>query len=124
MLNFKLFTILIILKINLTLITSLKCYQCGHYLPIPNNNSAKIYPCERIISEDIKTCKASEKSCLKFISQGYVVRQCAVNCIPDVLYHTHREIHCCSTDACNSTSSFFINHFSWLTSFLIAIFFL
>jgi len=104
------FQALIILLIVNT-VSCLKCYQCGHYLPLRHNNSAKIYPCERISSEDIKVCKSTEKSCLKFISQGYVVRQCSVNCIPDVPHYTHREIHCCYTDACNSASLIVISHF-------------
>lgn len=85
------------------LISSLKCYECGHYLP-RSDGSDRFVPCDHYNSSHLTKCKPHEKSCLRLSNQGLILLQCSANCNPDINRFAEREIHCCDQDGCNGSS--------------------
>lgn len=79
---------------------ALRCYQCGLY----TDGVGSITPCINYTAEKhLKECPASESHCIKYVSEGSTVRDCANECTEKESWGI--KIYCCDTDGCNGSSA-------------------
>ena len=96
---------LLIVSLDYSMVSGLKCYECGHYLP-RSDGADRFVPCEHYNSSHLIDCKPKAKSCLRLSNQGLIVLQCSANCIADINHLAEREIHCCHRDGCNGSVNY------------------
>ncbi|XP_073971415.1 uncharacterized protein [Rhodnius prolixus] len=76
---------------------ALNCYQCGQY----TDGVGSITPCLNFTEKHLKQCpKANQQHCIKYVTEGSIVRECAAECI-EKRESWGTKVFCCSEDGCN-----------------------
>ncbi|XP_046383712.1 U-scoloptoxin(05)-Sm1a [Ischnura elegans] len=78
---------------------ALQCYQCGLY----TDGVGSITPCINYTAEKhLKDCPSTESHCIKYVSEGSTVRDCAHECVEKESWGI--KIYCCREEGCNGAS--------------------
>ncbi|XP_018908945.2 uncharacterized protein [Bemisia tabaci] len=96
---------------------ALRCYQCGEY----NDGVGSITPCLNYTANHLKECPSRlSLNCVKYVSEGSTVRDCAADCNERTQSWGTR-IYCCQEDGCNSSSRFQSSYFLIVSAFVLLI---
>lgn len=78
-------------------VQGLRCYICGQY----NDGVGSITPCINYTAHmHLKDCPPLSKWCIKYVSEGSMVRDCVPSCSEKEVWGTRT--YCCQNDGCNS----------------------
>ncbi|XP_012063362.1 PREDICTED: lymphocyte antigen 6D [Atta cephalotes] len=77
----------------------LRCYKCGQY----NEGVGSITPCINSTAHMLIECPSSDEWCIKYVSEGSIVRDCVNKCVEKEAWSTRT--YCCQQDGCNSGPS-------------------
>ncbi|XP_006560037.1 toxin 3FTx-Lei1 [Apis mellifera] len=78
----------------------IRCYKCGQY----NEGVGSITPCINYTAHmHLKECPPSAEWCIKYVSEGSIVRDCVPTCVEKEAWSTMT--YCCQQDGCNSAPS-------------------
>ncbi|XP_076301064.1 uncharacterized protein LOC143219109 isoform X1 [Lasioglossum baleicum] len=78
----------------------IKCYKCGQY----NEGIGSITPCINYTAHmHLRDCPPSAEWCIKYVSEGSIVRDCVPTCVEKEAWSTRT--YCCQQDGCNSGPS-------------------
>ncbi|XP_078053528.1 U-scoloptoxin(05)-Sm1a [Augochlora pura] len=78
----------------------IKCYKCGQY----NEGIGSITPCINYTAQmHLRDCAPSFEWCIKYVSEGSIVRDCVPKCVEKEAWST--KTYCCQQDGCNSGPS-------------------
>ncbi|XP_071440861.1 uncharacterized protein [Hetaerina americana] len=79
---------------------ALRCYQCGLY----TDGVGSITPCINYTAEKhLKECPSTESHCIKYVSEGSTVRDCAHECVEKESWGI--KIYCCREEGCNGAGT-------------------
>lgn len=94
--------------------TGLRCYRCGQY----TDGVGSITPCLNFTPQHLQECpEEMNTSCIKFVSEGSVVRDCIDHCTEKETWGA--QTFCCDEDACNSSDHQTLSLAAWLCSFAL-----
>ncbi|XP_050310484.1 uncharacterized protein LOC126746327 isoform X2 [Anthonomus grandis grandis] len=78
---------------------ALQCFKCGQY----NDGVGSITPCINDTYMKLEDCPRRDMNyCIKYMSEGTVVRDCVVKCTEKDNWDWNSRTFCCTEDACNS----------------------
>ncbi|XP_063237808.1 uncharacterized protein LOC134539581 [Bacillus rossius redtenbacheri] len=76
--------------------SGISCYMCGQY----TDGVGSITPCLNLTAANLKECPESANFCIKYVSEGSVVRDCVEQCTEKEAWGTKQ--YCCAEHGCNS----------------------
>ncbi|XP_066157322.1 uncharacterized protein [Euwallacea fornicatus] len=85
-------------------VTALQCFKCGQY----NDGVGSITPCiNDTYMKQISCPKRDVNYCIKYMSEGTVVRDCVNKCTEKDNWDWNSRTFCCQEDGCNSATPHF-----------------